>query len=273
MRTAVTSLIKARLSELHDFQNGMKTLSDENYLKLKREILETGFSFAVHAWKDKGKFWILDGHQRVECLRRMAKEEKKRADYEIPVIKVEAENLKEAKRKCLSAASQYGAFDVGGLVKTIEQAGIKIDEAKASFNFPKVDISILDSVHSVHGHARVGDDNQYTKKIDAPIYEPKGDKPAEKELCNISKCSELAEEILRLNLPKEIETFLLLSAQRHNVFDYEKIAEYYAHAPAEVQELMEKSALVIIDFKKAIENGFVSMTKEISEAYGDEQEE
>ena len=36
---------------------------------------------------------------------------------------------------------------------------------------------------------------------------------------------------------------------------------------------MEKSALVIIDFDKAIENGFVKMTRDLAESYKMEQED
>jgi hypothetical protein len=82
----------------------------------------------------------------------------------------------------------------------------------------------------------------------------------------------LIEKIHAAELPHEIETFLEFAAQRHTVFSYEKIAEYYAHAPKEVQELMEDSALVIIDFKKAIEHGFVQLTKDLAEAYSDDEQ-
>jgi hypothetical protein len=58
--------------------------------------------------------------------------------------------------------------------------------------------------------------------------------------------------------------FLMTAASRHVVFDYSKIANFYAHSSRECQELMENSALVIIDFNKAIENGFVRLTEEIN---------
>ena len=35
-----------------------------------------------------------------------------------------------------------------------------------------------------------------------------------------------------------------------------------------MQDLMEKSALIIIDFDKAIENGFVEMSDQIAKTYG-----
>lgn len=110
-------------------------------------------------------------------------------------------------------------------------------------------------------------EDPYTKKIQAPVYEPKGEKPSAMELVDSTKTIELREEILRAKLPDDISSFLLSAADRHRVFDYRKIAEFYAHAEPEVQNLMERSALVIIDFNKAIENGFVKLTSEIAEAY------
>ena len=51
------------------------------------------------------------------------------------------------------------------------------------------------------------------------------------------------------------------------------IADYYCNAKKEIQELFENSALVIIDFKKAIERGFVRMTDELLDEYGKEYDE
>lgn len=65
-----------------------------------------------------------------------------------------------------------------------------------------------------------------------------------------------------------------MAASRHVVFRYDRIAEYYCHAPKEVQELMEESALVIIDFDDAIEGGYVrarmEMEAEFEKEYGNE---
>jgi hypothetical protein len=113
----------------------------------------------------------------------------------------------------------------------------------------------------------------YTKKIKAPIYEITGEKPKVDDLYDGSKTNQLIEQISNADLPPDITNFLKLAAQRHTVFSYEKIAEYYAHAPKDIQELMENSALVIIDFNKAIENGFVTMAKEIAEAYTTNEDE
>lgn len=46
------------------------------------------------------------------------------------------------------------------------------------------------------------------------------------------------------------------------------MAEFYAHADAETQRLMEAQCLVIVDFEKAIENGWVKMDAKFQKLYG-----
>jgi len=118
-----------------------------------------------------------------------------------------------------------------------------------------------------HDDTIVEDDNIYTRKIEAPTYEPKNEKPKPNELYETKKAEELIEKIKSLKLNKTEEAFLIYAAYRHTVFDYSKIADFYAHSNKEVQELMEDSALVIIDFDKAIEKGYVKLTKDIAAAY------
>lgn len=108
--------------------------------------------------------------------------------------------------------------------------------------------------------------NPYTPKIEAPIYTPTLEKkPEVKELVDSTKRDALAKRIAACKAEPKVKQFLLEAANRHLVFDYALIAEYYARSDKDVQALFEESALVIIDFKKALENGFVRMTKELNE--------
>jgi len=111
------------------------------------------------------------------------------------------------------------------------------------------------------------DVKKYSSKIEAPLYEPKNKKPHILELCNKEKTHRLLRRIDNSNVSIEEKTFLLDAARRHNVFNYEKIADYYANASKEMQELMEDSALVIIDFEKAVELGYVKLCEEIRNQY------
>lgn len=108
--------------------------------------------------------------------------------------------------------------------------------------------------------------NNYSRKIAAPIYEPTMDVPPMFSDCvNTDKYDQLIAEIEQAEISEDDKRLLKLSAARHIVFDYKNIAERYAHADKLVQQLMENSALVIIDFDKAIENGFIKMTKRLQE--------
>ena len=112
----------------------------------------------------------------------------------------------------------------------------------------------------------------YTTKINAPIYTPKGTMPSIDSLRSQKKYKSLIEEIESANLPTDLDLFLRQAATRHIVFDYEQIAEYYSHAQSDVKKLMESSALVIIDFGQAIEQGFLRLNKELKSQYIDEHE-
>ena len=106
-------------------------------------------------------------------------------------------------------------------------------------------------------------DKKYTGKIKIPQYEPKSYAPLLHELCDQSKYIELLRDINTSNVSEPEKEFLRYAAARHLVFNYSKIADYYAHTSPEMQRLMEKSALVIIDFDDAIANGYVRLSENI----------
>jgi hypothetical protein len=114
------------------------------------------------------------------------------------------------------------------------------------------------------------EEEKYSSKIEAPIYEPKNVKPHILELCDKSKTHRIINEIEQSSLSNDEKFFLIDAARRHNVFNYEKIADYYAHSSKEMQTLMERSGLVIIDFDKAIEYGYVKLCEEIKKQYLEE---
>lgn len=108
--------------------------------------------------------------------------------------------------------------------------------------------------------------------MDAPVYEPKGENPPISELADQSRAEDLRAKVKQSSIPDEIKSFLILAAGRHIVFDYGKIAEFYCHADKQTQELMEDSALVIIDFKKALQLGYVKLKQEILDALESQEE-
>lgn len=106
-------------------------------------------------------------------------------------------------------------------------------------------------------------DTKYSWNCNVPQYLPKNECPSLHECINTKKYTELISEIEKSTVTDEEKEFLKLAATRHLVFTYSKIADYYAHASAEMQSLMEKSALVIIDFEDALANGYIELTEQI----------
>lgn len=138
IKVAVEGAKTIPYSKLLPFQNDLKILTDEQYKKLKESILSQGFSFSVHVWQNKGKNYIIDGHQRIETLKRMSKE-----GFNIPpvpVSMVSAKSYSEAKKKVLSGASQYGSVSEQGLLDFINENNIDFSEIDTYFSFPELDL-------------------------------------------------------------------------------------------------------------------------------------
>lgn len=117
-------------------------------------------------------------------------------------------------------------------------------------------------------------DSTYATKVSIPQYLPKTECPSIDSLFNDIKYRELVDEINKSDVTPEQKEFLRVAATRHIQFRYDRIADYYAHQNKEMQELMEKSALVIIDLEDAIANGYVKLSdtiEKIRQASGKEK--
>jgi len=111
----------------------------------------------------------------------------------------------------------------------------------------------------------------YTNKVEAPVYEPTEEVPPPiTDLIDRTRTDRLKAALDKTDLPNDLQAFLHSAAERHTVLRFDLIAEYYAHAPADVQRLFEESALVIVDFDQAIEQGFVQMQSSLTAIFEDE---
>lgn len=117
------------------------------------------------------------------------------------------------------------------------------------------------------------EESKYSMEINIPHYEIKGETPDLSELVDKTKTNELLNNIKESNVPEEIKKFLRLGAYRHLKFNYSKIAEFYSQADKETQELMEQSALVIIDFDDALKNGYVQLSNKLFDLIGEGDED
>lgn len=129
------------LDKLTDYQGSLKTLSEASYEKLKKSILDLGFSFPVQAWKHRNRTFILDAHQRVKTLRRMRDE-----GYvvpELPVVWIEAKDRKEAAKKLLAATSQYGEMSASGLRNFADEFALDLKQVVDLCSFPEINLEDL----------------------------------------------------------------------------------------------------------------------------------
>lgn len=116
------------------------------------------------------------------------------------------------------------------------------------------------------------DDTKYSRAIRIPQYEPSDNKPILESVYDLSKYSKLIAKINKSDVSEEEKKFLKFAASRHIVFNYAKIADYYAHADKKMQELMEESALVILDMDDAIANGYVALSEKMKQLIQEEKE-
>lgn len=139
IRIACTGASTIPIDDLTDFQGDLKVLSDESFNRLRMSILDLGFSFPVQAWKNKGKTFILDAHQRVAVLKRMRDQEGFTIPP-LPVIWVEASSRQEAAKKLLAATSQYGEVTPQGLFDYLTEFKIELPKIESEFQFPEINM-------------------------------------------------------------------------------------------------------------------------------------
>lgn len=239
-------------ADLTPYENNARTHSKEQVTQIATSIEEFGFTNPILI---DGELNVVAGHGRLLAAKQIGMPK-------VPTITLE--NLSADQLRAYVIAdnklAELAGWDEDLLrIELSELQGVEFDLSLLGFEPSEVD-SIIRSVDDIEG-------SPYTKKILLPIYEIKGEKPEISDLFDDSKTSVLIDEIRSADIPEEIAEFLIVAADRHTVFNFAKIAEFYAHADASTQDLMEKSALVIIDMNKAIENGFVHMTEHLRDSY------
>ena len=118
----------------------------------------------------------------------------------------------------------------------------------------------------------MGDDKKYSRAIKIPQYNPSEEVPKLESMLDLEKYSKLIYAINKSDVSEEEKKFLRFAASRHIVFNYALIADYYAHASAEMQYLMEQSALVILDINDAIANGYVNLSEKMKQLVEEEKQ-
>ena len=238
------------IDTLIPYVSNARTHSDEQIAQIAASIKEFGWTNPVLIDGENG---IIAGHGRVQAARKLQ-------ETHIPII--ELHGLSDVQKRAYILADNQIAINAGwdGNTLVSELERLQSEDFDISLaGFGDFDLSDLDFELDEQP------DETYTRKIETPIYEITGEKPLINELYDEEKTKELSAEIKSADIPEDVARFLLYAAERHIVFDFANIAEYYAHSTPDIQNLMERSALVIIDFNKAIENGFVQTSKRLGD--------
>lgn len=107
----VTDMLQ--LSEMTEFQGGLKTRTQNDYDKILLSIYSNGIAFPFFVWKHKKKNYILDGHGRLGAL--MQASESGEIIPPLPVIYIKADNETQAKNLLLRLNSRYGVITLAGV--------------------------------------------------------------------------------------------------------------------------------------------------------------
>ena len=240
------------IGDLLPYDNNSRTHSEEQVAQIQQSIKEFGFTNPLLINEHNS---IIAGHGRLSAAKQM------QLDV-VPTIMLA--ELTEAQQRAYVIADNQLAMNAGWDLDMLKlEVGNLID---LDFNVDMLgfDDSFLNELVGKQPIDSNSDgENPYTMNIEAPTYTPSEEKPTVSTLIDLSKTSELIKKIKESDVSNEEKEFLLLAAERHTVFDFSKIANYYAHSDSAMQSLMEDSALVIIDYDKALEDGFVQINKEM----------
>jgi len=250
-----TDVVLQPIESVIPYSNNPKDHPSEQVDKIASSIKNYGWDQPIVV---DGENEIIKGHGRLQAAELLGLEQ-------VPVIV--RDDLTEAEAKAARIADNKTAespWDDDLLTTELEilDEDFEIDLEDTAFGQDEID-DLFDAIQD-------DSDNKYTDKIKTPVYEPTQDEPPElSELYDTEKYQKLIAAIDSADVSGDLERFLRFAAQRHIVFDYENIAEYFAHADGEIQELIELLTLVIVDYDQAVEQGFVTFADSVLEGVDD----
>ena len=246
-KTLPLSSLEPNNGQIEGLPNNPRQIKGDKFEKLKRSIEDNPEMLGMRellVYPYGEKYVIIGGNMRYEALKALG--------YgEAPCKIIENATAEQLRAYTIKDNSGFGEWDW--------------DELANDWDDAELDAWGLDMPTKQDDK-----ENPYTQKVDTPVYEIKGDEPYIYECIDLNKVESLFSEIDSASISDEKKKMLKACAYRFAEINFANMAEYYAHQDKEVQGLMEKLALVIIDFDKAIEQGLVSMDKRMMEIYKNE---
>jgi len=244
---------KIKVDEIIPYADNAKLHPERQIEQIRSSILEFGFNDPIAI--DENNV-VIEGNGRLMAIKDLGFKE-------VDCIRIEGltEDQKRAYILVHNQLTMNTGFDIDILNKELERIkGIDMTQ----FDF-EINIDFDNDIDT-------GDGNQYSHKVEIPQYEPTGERPDIWELVDTAKADSFLEEINESKVSPEEKDFLIKATRRLYEFNYKKIAEYYAQATPEMQELMEHLALVIIDFDNAIAYGYAQLSAALEEMRAEDEE-
>lgn len=218
-----------------------RQLSEKEHQDLTDSIKRFGLADPILVnSNDERKDIVIGGHQRLAISKELGIKEVPTVEHDLTLDKERELNIRLNKNS--------GSWDMDILANEFDLSDL------VDFGFDEVDLGFD------LGDDEAEEDKGYSTKIDTPVYTPSMDKPPPlSEMIDTSRCDELIEAIEASSLDKKLKEFLKLCSYRHCKINFANVAEYYSHSNKDEQALFEDNALVVIDYGKAIDDGYTQM--------------
>lgn len=233
-------VLELDINELTLSQKNPRTISKKDFAILKKSIKEFPSMLEVREVVVDENNRVLGGHQRIKALQAQGK-------TKVKVKKVSGWTEEQKDEFMIKDNIANGEWDNDKLANEwdkdkLESWGLPLKIASAGDYKELLDVSI-------------------------PYYTPAENAPDCHELADLSEVEELNDMITKLKPEKGLEAVLRARAAFFTDFDFQKIADYYAHADNKTQELMKRLGLVIVIPKEAYEMGMC----DFRESFDDEE--
>lgn len=224
------------IDELVMYQKNPKKHTKKQIDKIIESITKSGWGDPIVVCPETNE--ILSGNGRYLAAKKMGLEN-------VPVVYV-AEGMSEEQKARLVIASN----------KLVEETGYNeyLEQLVVEFDFDFIDVK-----------EKQEETKDFEFDATIPQYVPKGLKVGIGDCLDDGRLGALIDEINNADLGDDEKRLLIAGAYRLCRFNYKNVAEYYVKASPVMQGLMEKMALVIIDYDSAIANGFTTLTKDLME--------
>ena len=231
-------VLELDLNDLTLSEKNPRTISKKDFAVLKKSIKDFPSMLEVREVVVDENNRVLGGHQRIKALQAQGK-------TKVKVKKVTGWTEEEKDEFMIKDNIANGDWDNDKLANEWDKN--KLEE----WGLP----------------LKVASNGDYKEllEVSIPYYTPAEECPETTELADLSEVDELNSIITKLKPEKGLEAILRARAAFFADFDFQKIADYYAHADKKTQGVMKRLGLVIVMPKEAYELGMCDFRESFDE--------